>query len=114
MTTSHKTRQYWVEKAKGWAENFLTHPDYGGSPQLDEFNAVMDELLALSEVDDIEKMQAELTQARAIIAERGVRIVAQNVEIERLREALDKIANIPTLESSYAAKPIARQALEEK
>lgn len=49
MSTSQKTRKYWVEKAKGWAEDFLTHPDYDGSPQLDEFNQVMDELLEASE-----------------------------------------------------------------
>ena len=54
LRTSQKTREYWAEKAIGWAEGFLLRPDFDGTPQLDEFRAVMDDLLDASrKVNDI-------------------------------------------------------------
>ena len=41
----------------------MTHPDYGGSPQLDEFNAVMDDLLEASDkLGKAERMVSRLLE----------------------------------------------------
>ena len=59
MTTSDVTRKYWIEKAKGWAEERLS------PPQTDEFVAVMDEVMAeneqlLSNIEFLSKNNARL------------------------------------------------------
>ena len=43
MATSEITRNYWIEKAKGWAEAKLS------PPQADEFISAMDEVRAENE-----------------------------------------------------------------
>ena len=59
MTTSKITRNYWIDKAKGWAEAKLS------PPQADEFNSVMDELVDEDEAaqKEIERLQSELKAA---------------------------------------------------
>ena len=59
MTTSKITRNYWIDKAKGWGEAKLS------PPQADEFNAAMDELISEREAaqKEIERLQSELKAA---------------------------------------------------
>ena len=59
MTTSKITRNYWIDKAKGWGEAKLS------PPQADEFNAAMDELISEREAaqKEIERLQTMLAAA---------------------------------------------------
>ena len=59
MTTSDVTRKYWIEKAKGWAEERLS------PPQADEFVAAINEVMAeneqlLSNIEFLSKDNARL------------------------------------------------------
>ena len=63
---SQKTREYWVAKARGWAERL-------SGPQDDEFNAVMDDIM-------LSASRAEAAEAR--LAERDAE-VARLTELQR-------------------------------
>jgi hypothetical protein len=90
MPTSNKTRAYWIDKAKGWAEGFLTHPDYGGSPQLDEFNAVMDELMALSN-QPVTTMRVKLNSDDVKNIDAAIEKEFDKIVTPELREAIRAI-----------------------
>lgn len=88
MATSEITRNYWIEKAKGWAEAKLS------PPQADEFISVMDELRAeistlQAENDMLKKTASEL--AKSLITLRTAR--AEKAEAER-DTALARLADL--------------------
>ena len=102
MPTSNKTRQYWVNVAKGWAENALTHPDYNGSPQLDEFNAVMDELLELSDSLTQIVSATQPTSHEMIV---NVRIANDDAASKFIEEQINKIVP-PEMRETIRAIPV--------
>lgn len=91
MTTSLMTRKYWVELSKAWAIPRLGHPDYDNeSPQLDEYRAVMDDLIADSE--ELAKLKSSMRQVDhgQVLIDRAELAVLQSAkrEMDMLGEAL--------------------------
>ena len=92
MSTSTATRRYWVDVAKGWAEGRLTDNiiDPGGStPQLDEFNWVMEELLEQDFIyrnhyTEVQRVRAENARLREAIGY----ALASGGTTDRVREKL--------------------------
>lgn len=88
MPTSLMTRKYWVNIANNWAVNALGHPDYDNrSPQLDEFEAVMDELIADSE---------ELSRIREKLSSGNFQLIAKDAldELHRAKHDMDELAEV--------------------
>ena len=56
---SQKTREYWVAKARGWAERL-------SGPQDDEFNAVMDDIMLSASRAEAAEARAERLQAALV------------------------------------------------
>ena len=89
MTTSKITRNYWIDKAKGWAEAKLS------PPQADEFNSVMDELVDEDEAaqKEIERLQSELKAVTDAAKELYARLYLNFVIVDSPLETEEYIRN---------------------
>ena len=72
---SQKTREYWVAKARGWAERL-------SGPQDDEFNAVMDDIM-------LSASRAEAAEAR--LAERAAEVARLTAKLQSAKSEVDEI-----------------------